>query len=292
MDDLESRRVPMDHQTASMIRPPPPSSAPPPVPPVAFVGDYIEKENGHSMPSLEQVRTEGAIHGTYNRYSGKQKRTALVIGLTVLLVALVTGVTVSQVRHKSTKSSSSAAENADNPAGAPDDNGDDNARDDDEAGLDLPRLQLVQDFLSEKITPLATLKDITTPQYMAAKWIADQDDYGIDIPDDPTNVDDSYDFVQRYVMAVFYYALGGDEWQDDYGFLSPTPVCDWNEPLSPDTTPDGNDPQFWNLGVTCDENDEILQIYIGTCKARIGMRILKPCPTSNVSPMFGYVDYL
>jgi hypothetical protein len=260
MDDLESRQ-PMDHQTASMIRPPPPSSAPPPVPPVAFVGDYIEKENGHSMPSLEQVRTEGAIHGTYNRYSGKQKRTFLVIGLTVLLLALVTGITVSQVRNKSTvKSSAAANENS----LAPDDNADDNTRDDDEAGLDIPRLQAVQAFLSEKITPTAKFKDITSPQYMAAKWIADVDDYDMEIPHDPTNVDDSYDFVQRYVMAVFYYALGGDEWQDDYGFLSSSSVCEWNEALPQDTTPDGNDPDFWYLGVTCDDSDEIVQIYMGT----------------------------
>jgi hypothetical protein len=266
MDDLESRQRPMDHQTASMIRPPPPSNAPPPVPPVAFVGEYIEKENGHSMPSLEQVRAEGAMHGTYNRYSGKQKRTALVIGLTVLLVALVTGVTVSQVRHKSTvKSSSAAAANDSNSAGTDDTaDGDDNARDDDEDGLDIPRLQAVQDFLSVKITPVAKFKDITSPQYLASKWIADQDDFDMEIPDDPENVDDSYDFVQRYVMAVIYYALGGDEWQDDYGFLSPSPVCDWNEAAPVDTIPDGNDPNFWFFGVTCDESDEIVQIYMGT----------------------------
>jgi hypothetical protein len=266
MDDLESRQRPMDHQTASMIRPPPPSNAPPPVPPVAFVGEYIEKENGHSMPSLEQVRAEGAMHGTYNRYSGKQKRTALVIGLTVLLVALVTGVTVSQVRHRNTVKSSSAAAANDSNSAATDDtaDGDDNARDDDEAGLDIPRLQAVQDFLSVKITPLAKFKDITSPQYLASKWIADQDDFDMEIPDDPENVDDSYDFVQRYVMAVFYYALGGDEWQDDYGFLYPSPVCDWNEAAPEDTIPDGNDPNFWFFGVTCDESDEIVQIYMGT----------------------------
>ena len=36
-----------------------------------------------------------------------------------------------------------------------------------------------------------------------------------------------FNVVARYVMAVLYYATGGDSWDDDYKFLGPTNICEW-----------------------------------------------------------------
>jgi len=45
-------------------------------------------------------------------------------------------------------------------------------------------------------------RDNTSPQFRALSFIADEDDIGIDAPN----------LVQRYIMAVFYYSMDGDNW--------------------------------------------------------------------------------
>ena len=51
---------------------------------------------------------------------------------------------------------------------------------------------------------LIDLLDPTTPQYRAMKFLTDDDDPGL-CPDDPN-------IVQRFVLAVVYFQMGGDNW--------------------------------------------------------------------------------
>jgi hypothetical protein len=79
-----------------------------------------------------------------------------------------------------------------------------------------------------------TLDDTTSPQYRAAQWIAEEDQLTT-LP-----LDDLSGFAERYTMAVFYYATGGDSsWIRKANFLSPTlDTCSWFEdnPGSPGQT--------------------------------------------------------
>jgi hypothetical protein len=61
-----------------------------------------------------------------------------------------------------------------------------------------------------------------TPQWEAAEWIADFDRAKLPI-------DDSVEFKQRYILAVFYFSLDGADWFQQLEFLSRENVCDWNE---------------------------------------------------------------
>ena len=63
------------------------------------------------------------------------------------------------------------------------------------------------------------LMDVGSPQHRAAKWISDEDPMQLNI-DDPG-------FEQRYVMAVFYYSLNGDDWSSSDGWLSGDSECTW-----------------------------------------------------------------
>lgn len=64
--------------------------------------------------------------------------------------------------------------------------------------------------------------------------------------------------VQRYVMAVFYFATGGGGtagniggWDDDCGFLSAKNECEWK------CTKNG-----YGMGITCDESSRIQKILL------------------------------
>jgi hypothetical protein len=87
-----------------------------------------------------------------------------------------------------------------------------------------PREQDVLDFLVEnEISTSFDLNNIESPQYHAAKWIADYDGMKLGIPQYGEHVV----FVERYVMAVLFYALDGNHWKHDLNFLSPNHICTW-----------------------------------------------------------------
>ena len=76
------------------------------------------------------------------------------------------------------------------------------------------------------------LNNTQSPQYRAALWMAEEDQHpttaNLTYPLNQTSLD-LLQFRQRYALATFYYATGGDEWKDQCNFLSPSlPVCDWN----------------------------------------------------------------
>ena len=62
----------------------------------------------------------------------------------------------------------------------------------------------------------------STPQGKAIRWLAEED--GLEV--DPA---DSEVLVQRYALAVFFYATGGETWIHKAHFLSNMNVCHWNE---------------------------------------------------------------
>jgi len=68
----------------------------------------------------------------------------------------------------------------------------------------------------------AALSDSTSSEYEAFKWIVDEDELFLS-PDDDS-------LVQRYVLALIYFGMGGDNWnQNKVGekYLMGTSECDW-----------------------------------------------------------------
>lgn len=57
---------------------------------------------------------------------------------------------------------------------------------------------------------------------------------------------------RRYVLALFYFHTGGEEWNNNAGFLSDSHECDWNYH-------DGN----FLLGVECDDDGNVTSISLG-----------------------------
>lgn len=62
----------------------------------------------------------------------------------------------------------------------------------------------------------------TTPQYLAAQWIAHGDPLNMPIP-----IFKDVQYSERYIMALLFFAFGGTEWTYQYNFLSGDHICTW-----------------------------------------------------------------
>jgi hypothetical protein len=75
--------------------------------------------------------------------------------------------------------------------------------------------------ITKKLYPLSgeALYDQGSPQYLAAMWMSDNDPMAMEW--------DNAGFEQRYIMALFYYAMDGPNWTEQYGWLSEESECFW-----------------------------------------------------------------
>ena len=81
----------------------------------------------------------------------------------------------------------------------------------------------------EALQPISgrKLREQGSPQYLAAMWMADTDPMQLPVGSAGSN-DGRYDrFKQRYIMALFYFALDGANWLEDRGWLSEDSECFW-----------------------------------------------------------------
>ena len=89
------------------------------------------------------------------------------------------------------------------------------------------RLQDALNYLTTNnvVSDVSTLDPTSnSPQYKAAVWIAKEDEQHLPIP--PVGWAE-YQFIQRYSLAVLYYAMGGDDWLWSMDWLSGGHECSW-----------------------------------------------------------------
>lgn len=116
-----------------------------------------------------------------------------------------------------------------------------------------PRLQEVQGYLAAQgISSRRDLETRNSSQFLAAQWIANLDNMNLTIPD---NKMDRESFHQRYILALLYFALQGDEWTDQVDFLRGESECSWNS-FEWDKTDQMQ-------GVICDDDFQVSGLYLG-----------------------------
>ena len=225
-------------------------------------------ENVHSLPGLEEARTQNIMAGGGNKYSGKKKRTIALIVVLVVVIATAVGFSIAATQNKRGQSEAkSLTGNENDDTDDTDDTGgdDENQAEDDETDVtddqetdDDERFPQVISFLtSGAVSSSSDLQNTASAQYKAATWISNDDERQLDIPE-TMDEEDSFKFVQRYVMAVFYFALNGPNWTRQVGFLSGEATCDWNFDLEVSDNIDGSDQRDYDYGVSCwdEESDE------------------------------------
>lgn len=105
--------------------------------------------------------------------------------------------------------------------------------------MDDSRIQTLSDMMAGS---LMALSDPASPQSQALNWLAHDDPAKLDLESAPSSV-----ILERYALAVLYFATDGKNWKDDFRFLSARSVCEWH------------DDDEWEGGVTCDESKSFVE---------------------------------
>jgi hypothetical protein len=89
--------------------------------------------------------------------------------------------------------------------------------------------QGIIDFLTRNnLSNLKGFQDTSSPQYLAAQWLAHGDKANLAVPISFAS-SHANTFIERYALAVVYYSLGGPQWTHQLNFLSEDHVCTWYE---------------------------------------------------------------
>lgn len=101
------------------------------------------------------------------------------------------------------------------------------ARDDITWMSETTRYTEIETYIIETgISAEDAIKNSKSPQHRAAKWMANKDGARLPIPATPA-IANHLTFVERYALAVFYFATGGPSWTNQLNFLSDNHVCTW-----------------------------------------------------------------
>jgi hypothetical protein len=95
-------------------------------------------------------------------------------------------------------------------------------------------------LLQNEVSGAEALQDDSSPQFRALRWLANEDTAVLDLDSSPTVI-----LVERYVLAMLYFATRGEGWGDQRNFLSATSVCEWN---------------MLEKGVFCNEEDLVVAL--------------------------------
>ena len=115
-------------------------------------------------------------------------------------------------------------------------------------------------LFNHEISSAHDLYEESSPQYKAVEWIAMHDPEQLPVPSTTTagaaNSEHHFHFVQRYVLAVLYFALDGEGWNNDLHFTSNLHECSWYERQI------DRDGEVYAMGVTCDSNLQVRNLIL------------------------------
>jgi Leucine-rich repeat (LRR) protein len=180
----------------------------------------IEAENNHSLPTPEELKSKlptssrGGVNVCLSRPKG------FFVFLFLCLAAVIIGLSVGLTQNQQKTETYHGGDK---------------------------RLYHMQEYLIvHGVTNRSDLEASTnSPQFNAVDWLAHDDTLVIGIPTGDLTTDSGYDFVTRYVMAVFYYSTNGQSWNFDLSFLSGKSTCEWYQVFA---APVGE------VGVLCNQN--------------------------------------
>jgi hypothetical protein len=102
-------------------------------------------------------------------------------------------------------------------------------------------------LLQKEVLDTETLQDGSSPQSLALDWLANNGTMMLDLDLDLPRVI----LVERYVLAVLYFATSAEGGLDVLNFLSASSVCDWH---------------VGGRGVDCNEDDLVVALHLGKSK--------------------------
>lgn len=199
-----------------------------------------EEEQVHDqLPSVEEIRANASVASS----SPLRIRWGIVGCLILLTIVLGAGIGLGVGLADKNRSSSSASVGG---------------------STNFPsRSSAVKVWLmKEGLSTSDDLSDADSPQYKAAEWISDDDPLRVPIPEGEKESRTA--FVERYALAVFFFATSGDEWAFNLGFVSGKLTCSWNRAIvSPGRNP--GETQTFDVGAMCNTAAEVTSLNLRKC---------------------------
>lgn len=214
---------------------------------VATVSAELD-EAGVSLPLPEEIRTSiggGSTRGNHSNRSitGAVSLKWVYLGAALSLLVLVIVIPIVSFRPSSSSSDVSLS----GGDGGPNDFTLGRGPDPEAARRPRPaRQDVIQYLLDNGVSSQQDLQSDGSPQNLAASWLAEEDPANVVIPTFNVTTVDGYLYMTRYIMALNYFAMDGENWLDSMNFLSGDDVCYWNSRY----------PNNVNLGCLCAAFDE------------------------------------
>jgi hypothetical protein len=101
---------------------------------------------------------------------------------------------------------------------------------------------LAEILLQNEVVNAEALQDESSPQFLALRWLANNDPAVRDLDSMPTVI-----IVERYVLAVLYFATNAEGGLNVLNFLTASSVCEWK-------------------GVVCNGYDLVVALLLGKSK--------------------------
>jgi hypothetical protein len=191
------------------------------------------KDVGVSLPSVEEVRNTVHMRRSKSGMSFHAIIAMTVVACVIIAASLGVGLGVSNKNDAARSDQSSLEGIVDNTV----------RKSDIEDVLNY----LVLAGVSSEIS----LRTLDTPQNIALAWLALDDEANMAVPDVPITEMAGYRYITRYVLAVVYYSMGGENWNFQAGFTTIQDVCSWS-----DVKFDGS--SFYRQGVFCDSKTGLI----------------------------------
>ena len=120
-----------------------------------------------------------------------------------------------------------------------------------------PEIAALRALLKHHSSDFNVLDDKSSPQYQALSWLSKLDKADYNWWDDIERLE------SRYALVTTYYATGGDNWSQNYRFLSSAHECDWTM-----TTTTADDSMTVNSerqrpGVSCNDENQVISMNLG-----------------------------
>jgi hypothetical protein len=192
------------------------------------------KDVGASLPSVEEVRN--TVHMRRGSKSGMSFNAIMamtVVACVIIAASLGLGLGVSNKNNAARSDQSSFEGSFDNTERKSD-------------SEDVINYLVLAGVSSE-----VSLRTLDTPQNTALTWLALDDEANTAVPDVPITEVEGYRYMTRYVLAVVYFSMGGENWNFQAGFTTIKDVCSWNQVKF-----DGS--SFYRQGVLCDSKTGLI----------------------------------
>jgi hypothetical protein len=193
------------------------------------------KDVGASLPSVEEVRN--TVHMKRGSKSAMSFNTIMAMTVVAcVIIAASLGLAVG-VSNKNKRESSNQQSSLDGFL--------------DKGGRKSDINDVISYMVAAGVSSEISLRTLDTPQNIAVTWLALDDEANTAVPNVPITEMAGYRYMTRYVLAVVYFSMGGENWNFQAGFGTITSVCSWNQVKFDGTS-------FYRQGVLCDSNTGLI----------------------------------